>query len=101
MALATAAALISPMVGTYVAHNEWQQQDYVIMAKCKNCDCGGPHKHPNTTKTSVILQCPVVCRHMMRTTEFCDDVEIPADPNLIRPHQPPSQSSTPNGSRRR
>lgn len=87
--------VIGPAVGTHLVHGGAAQSDSAIVAKCKNCTCGGPRKHPNMTKTTVVLQCPVRCGQVMRSTEFCDAITIPTDPDLIRP--PRSAQRSPNG----
>lgn len=76
--------VIGPAMGAYLVHGGASQSEPTIVAKCRNCSCGGPHKHPDVTKTTVVLQCPVRCGRVMRSTEFCDAIAIPTDPDLIR-----------------
>jgi hypothetical protein len=56
-----------------------------ILAKCKNCHCGGPHAHPAVTTTNMMTQCPMTCDNQLKVATFCDGIDLAIDPGLIPP----------------
>jgi hypothetical protein len=56
-----------------------------VVAKCKNCYCGGPHAHPTVTTTSMMIQCPMTCDSQLKIATFCDGIDLAIAPGLIPP----------------
>ena len=75
-------------VGALEAHSTMAE---AVLAKCEECYCGGPHAHPSVTDMVVVPQCSTMCHDEERLAEFCDTVELPTDPDLIRASQPPTR----------